>query len=650
MSTTWRFLILGLISFIRLIHSADDDFTQSAYVNSELAFTLNPANTKQELLEGDALHSINRDAVVGVVDRHHNFYSLIIVSQFEQLSVKDFARVILDELPIQQKIIHTFEERAFQGNPGVNMSFEGQLQEQRIDYEIDFVYFKNIIYQHVSFMIGQTDRSKIVKLKPKFNLLLDLEPRLKPLKDENLNFGLTWYLDQTDFAHLGYGFKVPAQIKDFRSVWGEEARYFHPDALLGYEANDGHRSIYIIATRDYFDLESFINYWKKSFADSDSLKRIPTKSDDYAILDYDSSEKLLRYQIRFFKGKSSSLAMIQFALPTDNELLPTSLLVGMRWLAGDSYKDALRTLRDPKFSRILLGDQESFYQNTYSHFDLGVRWQLPSNEVVEAGFQQDGHVQADYSLYLENFTKNYYATLQIEQDQFLESLEYHRENLPKSPNVSLEETEEKLGFYLTPFTVKNQEYRYLYISRQSGDLYLRLLIWSRSEIDPNQFINQISISTLKDLDMQSDKVIHHKLGFNFMKPKNYKVKRVTPEEIAPVGEVIQLYDSIREHELYAVKSGLMNAELLLDLYLKQRKTRFDLIIGDSQKLKYLGLDVSEKMFTVSSGKRTKILFQRSLRRGDTFFSSFSLVEPAVQKDALFFEPFKLSFDRSDWIP
>ena len=54
---------------------------------------------------------------------------------------------------------------------------------------------------------------------------------------------------------------------------GEKAQFFHPEALVGYEADDGRRSIYVIATNDHDDLDSFINYWKKSFADSNALQK-----------------------------------------------------------------------------------------------------------------------------------------------------------------------------------------------------------------------------------------------------------------------------------------------------------------------------------------------------------------------------------------
>ena len=643
----WLCLSLGLIILLNATDSSAVLTKKPVYINSDLAFSLEPTNPHQEILEGESLKHLNRDAVVGFVDRNQSFYSLIIVSQFERLSVKEFAKVILDELPIQNKKVLSFTERSFQNNPGVNMSFEGELEGQILKYDIDFIYFKDIIYQHVSFMLLKRDQASLSDLKPKFRLILDSDPKINSLKEESSRFGLAWYIDEFEFSHLGYGVSAPAKIDGFRTIWGEDAAFFHPDSLIAYEAETGDRSVYLVATKDFHDLESFITHWKKSFVDSNSLKRVVSKSNEYAILDYDSPDKLLRYQIKFIKGDDTSIALVQFSLPTDNNLIPASLLVNLRFLKERPYRIAYRKLRGPKFSRLILGDKESFYQNTYTNFDLGIRWQLPVNEVVEAGFQSNKQVQADYSLYLENFSENYFATLQIEEDQFQEALQYHRENLPQSENLMKQDTREKLGFYYTPFSIKGQDYNYLYMSSRNNDVYLRLLVWGRTKLDAETFINQIRVDSIDELILQSDVIKHNKLGFSLIKPETYKVKQVTPEEIAPVGEVIQFYNAIREHVLYVVRSDLLDQELLLDLYLKHHNYS-NLIKGEIKTLKYLGLEVIQRKFTIPVGSRTKILIQRSLRRGDTFFSTFSLVEPAVQNQSQFFEIFKLTFDRAGW--
>ena len=650
MSVISWIISICLFNFLSTPSTYSSESKDLQYINEELAFSLSLSSENQRFLEGELLENINRDAIVGVVDRKNKFYSLIIVSRSQKLSVEEFARVTLDELPVAGKKISLFEKTSIQGNPGINTLFQGRVQDHLITYQIDFIYFKNIIYQHVSFQVDAESSLGIKSLKPNFNLLLGLDPQLPSIDDSNLNFGLTWFLDDDEYVHLGYKLRLPAKIPGFKTLWGEKAQFFHPEASIAYEAEDGRRSIYAIATTDLLDLDSFINYWKKSFADSNSLKTVATKSVDYAILDFNSAEQVLRYQIRFEKGKQSSLALIQFSRPMDNLAFPASLLLGFKWLEGSEYDKSLRKLRNPKFSRLMLGDQESFYQNTYNNYGLGVSWKLPVSDVVQAGFQQDGHIESEYSLYIENYSQNYFATLQIQEDQFVDSLEYHQETLPKASNVKALPTKQKLGFYYTPFTVENQAYNYLHLTRRHNDLYVKNLVWSKNSINPEQFINQIKVSSVKALDFSSMIIRHTRLGFSLQKLKDFRVRQVTPVEIAPIGEVMQLFSLLREHELYVIKSALMNEDLLLDLYWKNKRPEIQMIRGATKIKKYIGLSVSERKFTIPLGDRPKILIQRTFRRGDTIFSAFTLVDPTLQDKSLFYEPFKLSFDREGWIP
>ena len=644
----WSALIIYLYSTVT-IFTNDSNLNDLKYTNENLAFSLILNSVNQEFLKGEALESINRDAIVGVVDKKNKFYSLIIVTKAENLAVEEFARVTLEELPIAEKKIHSFEKNPIDGNPSVSATFQGQIDNYLINYQIDFIYFKDIIYQHVNFKISDGDKFEIQVNKPTFKLLRNLVPKLASIDESNLNFGLTWYLDDKEYAHLGYRFKLPSEVSGFRTLWGEKAQFFHPEALVGYEADDGRRSIYVIATNDHDDLDSFINYWKKSFADSNALQKVNTKSSDYAILDFNSAEQVLRYQIRFERGNHGSVALIQFSRPMDNLPFPASLLVGFKWIQGKEYNDTIRILRSPRYGRLLIGDQESFYQNTYNNYGQGVSWEFPVKDVVEAGFQQDGHVEGEYSLYVENYSQKYFATLQIQEDQFLDSLKYHKDNLPQASKVKTLPTKQKLGFYYTPFTVEGQNYNYLYITKKHKDTYIKSLIWSRNLLNPDKFLNQIKFTDITALNLNSETINHNGLGFSIEKPKDYRFRLVTPSEIAPIGEVIQLLSSLTEHELYVIKSALMDEDVMLDLYLRNKKPEIRIVPGEVSTQKYIGLNVSQRKFTIPLGDRPKILVQRTLRRGDTVFSSFSLLDPTIQDKSVFFELVKLKFDRKGWI-
>ena len=158
-------LSLTVVTFTNI-----DESGKLRYVDENLAFSLSLNRKDQRFLQGESLEGINRDAVVGVIDENDKFYSLIIVSKVQNLAVENFAKITLEELPIDEKNIHSFNKNAIQGNPGVIATFQGRVQEHLIHYQIDFIYFKNFIYQHVNFKISDEDESNLQNYKPSLEL------------------------------------------------------------------------------------------------------------------------------------------------------------------------------------------------------------------------------------------------------------------------------------------------------------------------------------------------------------------------------------------------------------------------------------------------------------------------------------------------
>ena len=72
------------------IFTNDSNLNNLKYTNENLAFQFDIEFGKSGISKGEALESINRDAIVGVVDKKNKFYSLIIVTKAENLAVEDF--------------------------------------------------------------------------------------------------------------------------------------------------------------------------------------------------------------------------------------------------------------------------------------------------------------------------------------------------------------------------------------------------------------------------------------------------------------------------------------------------------------------------------------------------------------------------------
>ena len=68
----WSVVIICLYSTVT-IFTNDSNLNDLKYTNENLAFSLTLNSVNQEFLKGEALESINRDAIVGVVDKKISF-------------------------------------------------------------------------------------------------------------------------------------------------------------------------------------------------------------------------------------------------------------------------------------------------------------------------------------------------------------------------------------------------------------------------------------------------------------------------------------------------------------------------------------------------------------------------------------------------
>ena len=93
----------------------------------------------------------------------------------------------------------------------------------------------------------------------------------------------------------------------------------------------------------------------------------------------------------------------------------------------------------------------------------------------------------------------------------------------------------------------------------------------------------------------------------------------------------------------------MDDDVLLDLYLKNKKPKIQIVPGEIINQKYIGLDVNQRKFTIPLGDRPKYYFNELC---DEVILSLVLSVWLIllfRINHFFFEPFKLSFDRKGWI-
>jgi hypothetical protein len=629
--------MLGILIFLFLLLNpshVSQEPRSNFYISTQQAFSLEKLADRQKFLLDESVRNLNRDAVAGVVDEGFNFYSFVIIAPSAQRVVGDFARQMLDELPVKNKQILSFKEVKIQGLPGCHLAFTGSLDGQVVSYEVNLIAYKTLIYQLVSFQIGQKTPTlpAITALMPKFRILKNQEPSLLHEVRGSKAFGQVWYENSDTYFHLGFRFKAPLNLSGYRYLTGEKAKSIHPDAFLAWVSKNESRSLYLLGSRDYVSIKDYLAQWKASFAKKENLRQLPDSARGGAIFILQKKPFSIRYRIRILKQDNLQVLMVLSSRVEDPAAFPSRLLLQARWLTLTELQRRTKILRSLSRQTTLLTRNQAFNHNIYRNYKYGVRWVMDPQDLCELGFQDETNLGTEYEIYLENHSKGYRATLELERDQLLSSLAYHKDILNQWQEVQAVSTQEKRGFYSSEFKIKNQPSFYVLITSKLRESYLKILFWSQRSLNVQALVNGIHWDSLPPLQMAPDRVISDRMAFVWRRENGDKIRAVTPYEVEPIGEVFEIQTTKGKQFLYCINSHFMDEELLLDLFLNSQPSSLILQFLGSDSSELLGLKALEREYSFRFGDKPRRLLQKTLRRGSTIFSSFSMSAPEDAKN------------------
>lgn len=645
-----RYLLLILISLTLVPSMCAQNAKGDLYQNHQLAFELQKASDDQHFLRGTSLTNLNRDAVVGLVEPKNNFYSFVLVDHFGSLSVGDYAQIMLQELPIEGKKVHKNKAATYQGLPSIDLEFEGVSESRKVSYVVKMVSYENLIYQHVNFLVGPPLDSKATyppvtfgEVLPKFEIMKGMVPRLESQTRENPRFGQVWYMDLEYFYHLGVGYKVPIQIPGYEVRYGEEAEYFHPSSNLAFETQSRDQGIYYLFLSGLADFSEVISLWKQGFESPQKLVEVE-KKDQEARFEIKADKHHIVYRLYQHEWKGNRVLRVFYTLSSQGDLLPARLHKEAKILSNAERNKHTEVLSQRKHKRLLLGEDQSFFENTYRNYMFELMMQFDSTDLVEATINDQIGLDISYELNFENFSKDYHGTLQLQQDQFMDALEYHMHFFKGRAHLIDRKTNQQGPVYYTHFKVDGLPYEYVSITNKNGELYYRVTIWSRKPPEAKHLVSLVRYGRQEPYYVKDNHVVSHRMGYSFETSTKEKVINSTPEEVIPLGDVLEIKGTARDFTLYVLRSGLVEEELILDLFLQSRAWKTSLLPGPQTKESFLGMEVSKRRFQFQAAQGPQKLVQKSFRRGDTLFSLVEILK-RDQQDAAFFQDHKLKVSR-----
>ena len=614
-------IILGSL-FVFGVAASESNFLK----NEKYAFEIEKLSVNQQFLDEESLRNISPDAVAGIYDPRFGFYSFVIPTPFDGQGLTQIADTLIKMLPVQQLQINAYKEQEYQELPSFKLSVKGQFNEEPIEYLIELILYDALVYQHVSFIRSPPEKFPgIIELRPRFKIDKTQIPTKPPGSFSMPTFDQTWLIDNNYFFHAGVEFKIPVDLGEWTYRTGNQARIYNPDALIAFEAQSKVEVLYILGTKNTQSIPDFFENFLLSFPDPNLLK-ITKKEENLWSFEFNQQPNPLHYLVKGLKGPKSILLFVLYS-GEKYGTFPVALLTRTRFLDSPMMSQLQSTLKSPKFQFRQVDDNQSLSASGYENFEYGVEWNFDSDEIIEAGFIAEESLEADYQVFLQNYSQNFQATLELEKDQFLPHVEYHNNFLNNVIGVKDTTTTTREGLLISTFEKKDEKLFYLLTTSIKGSRFLRCIFWSNKVLNPDTFKELPKWSKLSPDGLDLNLYVNHRLDFSIDRRKDWVFRTITHKELKPIGEVIEIRERLAEHELYVMNSLYMNDELVLELFLNEKPFLTDLRPGDISNESFVGLEVVVRKFHFLLRGKPRLLVQRSFRRGTSLFSLFTFQDP-----------------------
>ena len=600
------------------------------------AFSLEKLSVEQQFLDEESLRNINRDAVSGIFDPRFDFYSFVIPTPYGGEELSQIADTLIKVLPVTNIQVREYAEQKYQNLHSFRLSLSGLFSSEPIQYFVELVLYGSVLYQHVSFVRSPTEKFPgIQTLRPRFRIDKSKQPAKPPGGFSMPTFDQVWLLNENYFFHAGLKFKIPLDLPGWSHQTGNQAREYHPEALIAYEAPSKSQILYVLGSNQTHSVTKFFETFREGFVHSEFINLTKESESLHWSFQLKQEPYPLHYQVKGVQGPDSCLLFVLYSLADKGGSFPVPLLTRLRFLDADDSKSLKANLNSSRLQFRQIDENQSLSPFEYRNFPYGLTWDFGQDQIIESGFLEEGSLESEFQIFLHNFTKNFQATLELERDRFLPHQEYHHDFLTNMMGVKPSKTSTRPGFLISAFEKNDQELFYLLITSVNGSKFLRCVVWSTEYLNPDSFSMIPSWNQILPEELDLELYQNHRLKFSIRRRKDWVFRTITHPEIKPIGEIIEIRERLAEHELYVLNSLYMDEELALEIYSHAKPFLKNFRPGETTKEWFEELEVSVRQFHFLLRGKPRLLVQRSFRRGTTLFCTFSFLDPGPVKSEFF---------------
>lgn len=366
------------------------ELVDGALYDHDYSFVLRAADEGWALQDEDAIRAFVPDAVAGAI-RAPQLFCALVAERLPNTEVVDFARLLLDGMPVENKQVVEFEEIEYLGLPGVRFLMSGRIEGVNVLYLNTVFVRDDWAFQLLAWTVEGMGLGREALIAPSENFeLLEPAPRARSAVPGPRNaHGASWRVREGVFESAAFGFGVEPP-EGWTLLVGERLELLNPDGYFGLYHQESECYLVCIAEAVVgAEEENFLNYLRGGIAFN--LGRAPLEDElvfeaagkPRSFLDFGdvgvSGVGLRHLHTAWIEG-SNCLQLIAWhptSLASEAEAVlgeATSAVYLLEEAARIELAAALAELPDRDLH---IGPGSSLRGGVYRDFELGLTWAEP---------------------------------------------------------------------------------------------------------------------------------------------------------------------------------------------------------------------------------------------------------------------------------
>jgi len=548
--------------------------------------------------EENKINQIVPDAVAGLFNSAEKSYTVVIPEQFPGVTLSDYADLLIDNAPIENKNIVFKKEASINNRKAFQFMYTGEFNGVNVTYFATLHDNQGFKYQIFSWWLSDLCTGapeSITSIHSSFDFIPGAKPRVRISTPKESHYGVGWRVKNNVYENGIYGLKMTLPSKEWSYMGSDELKTINSDAIMGLSNNS--IGVFMIIIAEPLGALTGAEYEQlviNNFTQSQSIESHETSNLDLF------GKQLTQH---FLKERNTQNTLTQFAfLITDHRNFGYQVLSwwlsgtgsnnkselkkvysGISWLEKKEKEGLVSELLNTMEMDRSITSNDCYIKRKYTNFPFGFSLQVPKRFWSHLIGVEARMINEDVALFATEQQMGLSLSVVLEFTDLLTSETYHKtllENLnapPESKTSILKVNKQVIRSTRFPQIISTQKFIYHLVTSSVNNKHCQIVMQGLESVMAKtidlekEIINGINLfenPILESERLVNGSFINRRFGYLvFPDDKNWRIEEATPDKMKGLESLINIVDP-KENRTFtagAVHTDLDNNEAILEL-------------------------------------------------------------------------------------